>query len=72
MKWFKEVFLPSFEQGREVNISEKQFKIFEKYLKHEKETDYLYTVYDVVDGLNIEASEWCTVGKHRYYLTISQ
>ena len=72
MKWFKEVFLPSFEQGKEVNISEKQFRIFEKYLKNEKGNGYLYTVYDVIDGLKIEASEWCTVGKHRYYLTISQ
>lgn len=72
MKWFKEVFLPSFEQGKEVNISEKQFRIFEKYLKNEKEVGYLYTIYDIIDGLKIEAYEWCTVGKHRYYLTITK
>ena len=71
MKWFKDVFLPSFEQGKEVIISEKQFRIFEKYLKNEKEVGYLYTVYDIIDNLKIEASEWCTVGKHRYYLTIT-
>ena len=70
MKWFKEVFLPSFETGKELNITEKQFEIFERYLKHSKEDGYLYTVYDEFDGMKIEAYEWSCVGKHRYYVTI--
>ena len=32
MKWFKEVFLPSFEDCKGKRISEKQGMIFEKYL----------------------------------------
>ena len=70
MKWFKEVFLASFEKGKELNISEKQFRIFERYLKNSKESGYLYIVYDVIDGMQIEAVEWSCIGKHRYYLTI--
>lgn len=70
MKWFKEVFLPSFEEGKEINITEKQFRIFERYLKNSKEDGYLFTVYDIIDGKRIEASEWACVGKYRYYLII--
>lgn len=70
MKWFTNVFLPSFEQGKEIQISENQFKIFEKYLKKSKEIGYTYYVYDTINNLRIEAYEWCCVGKHRYYVTI--
>lgn len=70
MKWFKEVFLPSFETEKELNISEKQFRIFERYLKNEKEDGYLVTIFDVIDGKKIIATDWASVGKHRYYLKI--
>lgn len=72
MTWFKTVFLPSFETGREIQISEKQFRIFERYLPKNKESGYLYTVYGKVDNFNIEAYEWSSVGKHRYYVTIKK
>lgn len=70
MKWFKEIFLPSFEKGKEIQISEKQFRIFERYLKENKDIGYTYNLYGNIDGLKIHAYEWSCVGKHRYYVTI--
>lgn len=72
MEWFKNVFLNSFERNKEINISEKQFGIFERYLKNTKETGYLYTVYGTVENIKIEAYEWACVGKHRYYAKITE
>lgn len=72
MKWFKEVFLPSFETGREIQITEKQFRIFERYLKESKETGYVYNLYGTIDNFKIHAYEWACVGKHRYYVTINK
>lgn len=72
MKWFKEVFLQSFERNKELNITAKQFEIFERYLKNNKENGYLYTVFDTIDNLKIEAYEWSCVGKHRYYVKITE
>lgn len=37
MKWFKEVFLPSFENCEGRRVSEKQGEIFRKYLDFSKE-----------------------------------
>ena len=71
MKWFKEVFLPSFATGKELQISEKQFRIFERYLKGTKEDGYIYKVFGTVDEIKIEAVDWACVGKHRYYVTIN-
>ena len=70
MKWFKETFLRSFETGKEIRISEKQFCIFEKYLPSNKEQGYIYKVYGTIDGMKIEAIDWACVGGHRYYVTI--
>ena len=72
MKWFKEVFLQSFEIGKELNISEKQYRIFEKYLKNETEDGYLIKIFDTIDGKKIVAYDWASVGKHRYYLRITE
>lgn len=72
MKWFKEVFLPSFKIGKEIEISEKQFRIFEDYLEHSKETGYTYIVYGNVDNLHIEACKWSCLQTYKYYVTIKQ
>lgn len=37
MKWFTETFLPSFETGKELRISEKQFDIFCRYARNYEE-----------------------------------
>lgn len=70
MEWFKNVFLPSFETGKEIPISEKQFRIFERYLKESKENGYTYDLYGTVNDLKIHAYEWSCIGKHRYYVII--
>lgn len=72
MKWFKEVFLPSFEIGKEIRISEKQFRIFEEYLPHDKQSGYVYIVYGNVDNLRIEACMWSCINTCKFYVTIEQ
>ena len=77
MKWFKEIFLPSFETGKELRISEKQFGIFDKYL-HESpfgmgyDGRYTYQVEGVINGLRVVAYEWFCVGKHQYFVKITE
>lgn len=70
MKWFKEVFLASFETGKEIQISEKQFEIFERYLPEGKVDGYTYNIYGIVNNRKIHAYEWACVGKHKYYVII--
>lgn len=72
MKWFKEIFLPSFEKGKEIRISEKQFRIFERYLKESKEDGYVYKIWGKVNNLKVEAIDWACIGGHRYYVTIQE
>ena len=77
MKWFKEVFLKSFEAGKEIRITEKQFRIFERYLK---ESPYgigydgktIFQVEGIIDNLKIVAYEWFCIGKHQFFVTIKQ
>ena len=72
MKWFTDVFLRSFETGKEIQITEKQFLIFEKYLKESKDIGYTYNLYGTVNNLKIHVYEWACVGKHRYYAIIEE
>lgn len=53
MKWFKEVFLPSFEDCKGRRVSEKQGMIFEKYLDFEKEIDNAYYYSKEINGKKI-------------------
>ena len=59
MKWFKEVFLPSFETGKELRISEKQFDIFCRYARNYEETNdgFLEMLTYTVDGKHVTASK---------------
>lgn len=75
MKWFKDIFLKSFEIGKELRISEKQFRIFEKYLKESpRNMGYdgktTFQVEGIIDGLTIVAYEWFCYGKHQFFVTI--
>lgn len=77
MKWFKEVFLPSFEVGKEIKISEKQFRIFERYLGESPlgmgyDGKYTFQVEGIIDGLKVVAYEWFCVGKHQYFVKITE
>lgn len=63
--WFDN-FLKSFPQGKEKQISEKQFNIFVKYSKESYERGY--TEYFVGDGF--EAYSWSCVTGERYYVTV--
>lgn len=75
MKWFKEVFLKSFVTGKELRISEKQFRIFEKYLD-ESPYNMMYDgkttfqVDGIIDGLRVVAYEWFCYGRHQFFVTI--
>lgn len=75
MKWFKEVFLKSFETEKEIRISEKQFRIFEKYLS-ESPRNMMYDgkttfqVEGIIENLKVVALEWFCVGKHQFFVTI--
>lgn len=80
MKWFKEVFLPSFGTCKDRRISEKQAEIFKRYMNgtiSENECSDTYT--DKVDGKQItltDSIEWAgwkngkPMKTHRYYLCI--
>ena len=72
IKWFKEVFLPSFEIGKEIRIFEKQFLIFEEHLPHDKKYGLDYIVYGNVDDLYVEASKLAGREFYLYYLTIKK
>lgn len=76
MKWFKEVFLKSFETGKELRISEKQFRIFEKYLTESPigmgyNGKYTFQVEGKIDNKKIIAYEWFCVGKHQFFVKIN-
>ena len=74
MKWFKEIFLPSFEVGKEVRISEKQYDIFLRYARNfeEKCEGFLESIAYSVDDKHI------VISKHRckygatYWLIITK
>lgn len=77
MKWFKEVFLKSFEVGREIRISEKQFRIFERYLDEPPyglgyDGRFTFRVEGKIDGLKVVAYEWFCVGRHQFFVKITQ
>lgn len=77
MKWFKEVFLPSFAECKDRCITEKQADIFMKYLKNIKEDDCATTYSDVIEHKRItlqDSLEWAGYKtlKHKYYLTIQE
>jgi hypothetical protein len=82
MKWFKDVFLASFEVGTR-KISEKQAEIFKKYLKQSYEKDNAEYFTDCINGISIKLQDslvfnGCYYDKkgrhtkyyHEYYLTI--
>lgn len=76
MKWFKEVFLKSFEIGKELRISEKQFGIFDKYLTESPlgmgyDGKYTYQVEGKFDGIKVIAYEWFCKGKHQFFVKIT-
>ena len=83
MKWFKEVFLPSFEDCKGKRVSEKQGMIFEKYLDFEKGRDNAEYYSKVIDGKKIRLQKssvfngcyYNKTGRHtnyrnEYYVTI--
>lgn len=75
MKWFTEIFLKSFEIGKEIRITEKQFRIFEKYLSESpRNMSYdgktTFQVEGIINNLRIVAYEWFCVGKHQFFVTI--
>lgn len=83
MKWFKEVFLPSFELCDGKQITEKQAQIFIKYLKDCKESDNATYYTGNIDCKSIilqessvfNGSYYNKKGRHttyrnEYYLTI--
>ena len=67
MKWFNEVFLPSFQKGKELRITEKQFNIFVKYSKESYESGYT----EVFVGKGFKAYSWSCISGTRYYVTIN-
>lgn len=84
MKWFREVFLPSFEDCKGKRISEKQAEIFIKYLPDSSEFDNAFYYKGTVDERSIEVQEssaynGCrytskgrrTIYRNEYYLTIT-
>ena len=54
MKWFKEVFLPSFEDCKGKRISEKQGMIFEKYLDFDYSNDNAEYFIKIINGKKIK------------------
>lgn len=83
MKWFKEIFLPSFEDCKGKRISEKQGMIFEKYLDFEDSKDNAEYFSKVVNGRKIKLQKssvfngcyYNKTGRHtnyrnEYYVTI--
>lgn len=72
MNWFINVFLPSFEIGKEVRITEKQFCIFQKYLnpKDSNFNGYTEEYFDTINGLKILAYAWSSMAGNQYFLKI--
>lgn len=77
MKWFKDVFLPGFEKCNGRRISEKQFNVFQNYLRKftYKESDMQNTIkieYHFENLIIILQDSIAGYGKgwHEYYLTI--
>lgn len=71
MKWFTEVFLPSFKAG-ETRITEKQFMIFARYLTESFSTGTSLNYKGVVNGKKIWAQEWVCKGGTRWYVTVEE
>lgn len=84
MKWFREVFLKSFDECKGKRISEKQAEVFIRYLSNTSESDNASYYEGRVDGKNIKVQEspvysGCrytskgrhTIYKNEYYLTIT-
>lgn len=85
MKWFKEVFLSSFENCNGKRVSEKQGQIFEKYLDFESERDNATYYSKIVDNrkIRLQVSSvfngcyYDKKGRHtsyktEYYITITE
>ena len=74
MNWFINVFLPSFQIGKEVRITEKQFGIFQKYLKPKNSNFNGYTeeYFDTINGLRILAYVWSSKAGDQYFLKIEK
>ena len=65
-KWFENVFLPSFDKGKETRISEKQFNIFVKNSDNNYEIGYT----EYFEGRNFRAYSWSCISGTRYYVTV--
>ena len=70
MTWFEEKFLPSFEVGKQIEISEQQFEVFEEHLPYTKERGHEYYAYGTVNGLRVEACRVTCMLTYKYYVTI--
>ena len=68
MKWFKEIFLPSFQKGKELRISEKQFNIFKKYSNESYERGYT----EHFKGEEYDAYSWASVIGMQYFVKIER
>ena len=84
MKWFREVFLKSFDECKGKRISEKQAEVFIRYLPDSFESDNACYYTGMIDRKNIKVQEspvysGCrytskgrhTIYKNEYYLTIT-
>lgn len=85
MKWFKEVFLSSFENCKGKRVSEKQGMIFEKYLDFDYSNDNAEYFIKVVDSRKVKLQKssvfngcyYDKKGRHtnyktEYYITITE
>ena len=68
MKWFKEIFLPSFEECNNKKITEKQAIIFKKYLNFESVKRYS----SIINGKIIILECFPHLKWIEYYLTIKK
>lgn len=84
MKWFRDVFLKSFDECKGKRISEKQAEVFIRYLPDSFESDNACYYTGMIDRKNIKVQEspvysgcrYTSKGRHtiyrnEYYLTIT-
>lgn len=77
MKWFKEIFLPSFEICNGKRVTEKQGMIFEKYLDFSHSNDNAEYFIKVIDNKKIKLQKssafngcyYNKSGRHTRYIT---
>lgn len=66
MKWFREIFLPSFEDCEAKRISEKQAEIFKRYLSDSSESNNAIYYKGTVSNRTIKVQESLVYNGCRY------